>query len=356
MEKFICGDCIEVMNKMPIESVDFVFADPPYFMQVDTTKSLGRPEGGAFQGCNDDWDKFANMESYKNFTRQWLTGARRVLKKDGSICVISGMQSIHEIGSILRELGFWVLNDIVWQKSNPTPNFGGTRLCNVHETLIWAAKSKNSKVTFNYKTGKAMNNGKQMGSVWTFPVCSGNERLKDKEGNKLHTTQKPEALLHRVICLFTKPNDLILDPFAGTCTTGAVAKRCGRNSISIEMEQRYLDYGIERVKTAEPCIGDTENAVCDIKPMKVSFKELADAGYVRIGEIMRHIKTGGTVRLVSDNGYVEYGDFSISMHEAAAKMMGRTGRVNGYEWFAVERGGEWVSLMDIRERYRQNHA
>ena len=214
--QILSGETIEIMKTLPDESFDFCFADPPYFMQIDDGKKLYRVEGTEFDGCDDKWDKFPSMDSYKKFTFDWLTQARRLLKKDGAICVISGMQSIFEIGTILRNLGFWVINDIIWKKTNPTPNFGGTRLNNSHETLIWASKSKKSKFTFNYKTGKFLNGGKQMGSIWEFPVCSGNERLKDNQNNKLHNTQKPEALLYRVVALFTKIGDLVLDPFGGT--------------------------------------------------------------------------------------------------------------------------------------------
>ena len=191
----ICGDTIEELKKLPSSSIDFCFADPPYFMQIDEKKKLYRVEGTEYDGCDDEWDKFPSMDAYKEWTSKWISEIYRVLKKDGTFCVISGMQSIYEIGNIMRDIGFWVINDIIWKKSNPTPNFSGSRLNNSHETMIWAAKSKKSHFTFNYKTGKFLNDGKQMGSIWTFPVCSGNERLKDDNGNKLHTTQKPEALL-----------------------------------------------------------------------------------------------------------------------------------------------------------------
>ena len=301
INKIIVGDTIEKMRELPDKSFDFCFADPPYFMQIEEGKKLFRVEGTEFDGCDDDWDKFSSMDSYKEFTKNWLYEVRRLLKDDGTICVISGMQSIYEIGSILRELGYWVINDIIWKKSNPTPNFGGTRLNNSHETLIWAAKSKKSKFTFNYKTGKFLNNGKQMGSIWEFPVCSGNERLKDDEDKKLHSTQKPEALLYRIIALFTKKSDLVLDPFGGTMTTGAVAKKMGRNFTMIERDEKYVKYGQIRLDNTNAEVGDVENAVFDIKPIKVTMKEMVEAGYYQVGEEFVN-KKGEIAILADENG------------------------------------------------------
>lgn len=351
--KILAGDTIEKMKELPSESFDFCFADPPYFMQIEEGKKLYRVEGGEFDGCDDDWDKFSSMDAYKEFTRQWLSEVRRLLKKDGSICVISGMQSIYEIGSILRELGYWVINDIIWKKSNPTPNFGGTRLNNSHETLIWATKSKKSKLSFNYKTGKYLNGDKQMGSIWEFPVCSGSERLKDDNDEKLHNTQKPEALLHRIICLFTKPGDLVLDPFGGTMTTGAVAKKCGRSYTMIERDEKYILYGQKRLDATKPEMGDVENAVFDIKPLKVSVKEMVDAGFFKIGEKFIH-KNGKEAILVSDKGILRYEDKEASMHEIAGIMMGSERRQNGFDYFFVERDGKLVSIDDVRCNYRDS--
>ena len=351
--KILQGDSIEVLKQMPDETFDFCFADPPYFMQIEEGKKLYRVEGTEFDGCNDDWDKFPSMNEYKNWTLRWLTEVRRVLKKDGAICVISGMQSIYEIGSILRDLGFWVINDIIWQKSNPTPNFGGTRLNNSHETLIWAAKSKKSKFTFNYKTGKFLNGGKQMGSIWNFPVCSGNERLKDENDKKLHSTQKPEALLYRTIVLFTNIGDLILDPFGGTMTTGAVAKRTGRNFTMIERDQNYIKYGQIRLDNVKEEIGDIELAKLDVKPMKVSMTEMVDAGYFNIGENFYH-KNGETGILVDKKGYLEYKGIKDSMHEIAAKMMNGSRRVNAFDYLYVQRNGGLISISEIRDNYRKS--
>ena len=348
----IQGETVEQMKKLPSESFDFCFADPPYFMQLEENKKLLRVEGTEFKGVDDDWDKFESMDAYKEFTKNWLSEVRRLLKKDGAICLISGMQSIFEIGSILRDLGYWVINDIIWEKSNPTPNFGGTRLNNSHETMIWAVKDKKSRFTFNYKTGKELNGGKQMGSIWTFPVCSGNERLKDDDGEKLHNTQKPEALIHRLMVLFTKKGDLVLDPFGGTMTTGAVAKKTGRDYVMIEMDEKYIRYGQRRLDAVIQEIGDIENATFDIKPPRVTFKEMIDNGFYLIGEEFIH-KNGEIAILKNDKGQIEYKGETDSMHEIAAKMMGASRRVNAFDYLFVRRNNELVSIDDIRSKYRK---
>ena len=348
----IQGDTIEQMKKLPDCSFDFCFADPPYFMQIEKGKKLFRVEGTEFNGCDDEWDKFESMESYKEFTKQWLMEVKRLLKPDGSICVISGMQSIYEIGSILRELGYWVINDIIWQKSNPTPNFGGTRLNNSHETLIWAAKSKKSKFHFNYKTGKYLNGGKQMGSIWNFAVCVGNERLKDENNQKLHSTQKPEALLYRIIVLFTYPGDFILDPFGGTMTTGAIAKQTGRDYVMIERDEKYIKYGKERLEKIVPHIGDVEKAIFDIQPIKVSMAEMIANKYFVIGETFIH-KNGERAILIDDKGKLQYKGKIDSMHEIAALMMNGSRRVNAFDYLYVERDNQLISISEVRDNYRK---
>ena len=351
--KILQGDTVEILKTIPDETFDFCFADPPYFMQIENGKKLYRVEGSEFDGCDDEWDKFDSMKAYTDWTRKWLAEVKRVLKKDGSICLISGMQSIYEIGAILRELGYWVINDIIWQKSNPTPNFGGTRLNNSHETLIWATKNKNSKFTFNYKTGKFLNNGKQMGSIWNFPVCSGNERLKDENNEKVHNTQKPEALLYRIMVLFTKKGDLVLDPFGGTMTTGAVAKKTGRLYTMIERETKYIKYGKIRLENTKEEIGDIENAVFDIKPIKVSVAEMVAAGYFNIGENFYH-KNGEVAKLIDNKGRLDYKGMVDSMHEIAAKMMNGKRRVNAFDYLYVLRNGELISISTVRDNYRNS--
>lgn len=350
--KILKGDTIDVMRNIPNNTFDFCFADPPYFMQIEQGKKLYRVEGTEFDGCDDDWDKFPSMDAYKMFTKDWLTQVRRVLKDNGAICVISGMQSIFEIGAILREIGFWVINDIIWQKSNPTPNFGGTRLNNSHETLIWAAKSKKSKYCFNYKTGKYLNGGKQMGSIWSFPVCSGNERLKDENGAKVHNTQKPEDLLYRIIALFTSKGDFILDPFGGTMTTGAVAKKMGRNYTMIERDEKYIKYGKVRLENIVPQIGDVENATFDIKPLKVSMSEMIANNYFHVGESF-YTEKGLSAILVSKSGKLKFEGKIESMHDIAALMLGKSRRVNAFDYLYVKRDNELVSINQVRNSFRK---
>lgn len=352
VNRILEGDTVETLKCIPDKTFDFCFADPPYFMQIEEGKKLIRVEGTEFDGCDDDWDKFPSMDAYKDFTTNWLREVRRVLKDNGTVCVISGMQSIYEIGSIIRDLGFWIINDIIWKKSNPTPNFGGTRLNNGHETLIWASKSKKSKFEFNYKTGKYLNGGKQMGSIWEFPVCSGNERLKDDEGNKLHNTQKPEALLYRIIALFTSVDDLVLDPFGGTMTTAAVAKQMGRNFTMIERDKKYIEYGQRRIDQVLPLISNVELATFDEKPTKAKMGEMVDAGFFAIGEKF-YSANGEWAILADSHGNLEYKGQIKSMHEVAAIMLGKARRVNAFDFLSVLRDGEFVSISKIRNDFRR---
>src|SRR5215472_15150374 len=231
--EILVGDCVALMGRLPAASVDLVFADPPYNLQLGG--ELLRPNNSRVDGVEEAWDRFADFAAYDRFTRAWLEGARRILKPDGALWVIGSYHNIFRVGSQLQDLGFWILNDIVWRKTNPMPNFRGRRFTNAHETLIWAARSEASRYTFNYDAMKALNEALQMRSDWLFPLCGGPERLK-QDGKKAHPTQKPEALLHRVLLASTKPGDLVLDPFFGTGTTGAVAKRLGRRFIGIERD------------------------------------------------------------------------------------------------------------------------
>lgn len=353
INKIIIDDVINGLKNIPDKTFDFCFADPPYFMQIPENKKLMRVEGKEYKGCNDEWDKFASLDEYKKWTFNWLKEVKRTLKDNGAICVISGMQSIYEIGNILRELGYWVINEIIWQKSNPTPNFKGTRLNNSHETIIWAAKSKQSKFTFNYKTGKYFNNGKQLGSVWKFPVCSGKERLHVENGEKLHSTQKPFALIYQIITLFTKKDDLILDLFAGTMTTSVVAKKTGRFYTAIEKEEKYIKYAKERIDNTKKEIGIVENGILDLKPTKVSMKNMIDKNYFKIGESFIH-KNGKNAILVDEKGNLEFKHSIQSMHLTAGKMMNLNIRVNGFDYFKVIRDGKLISIDDIRNKYRKD--
>ena len=251
------GDTIENLKKIPDESIDLIFADPPYFMQ--TEGELHRTDGTKFQGVEDEWDKFSSYNEYDKFCFEWLKECKRILKKDGSIWVIGSFQNIYRIGYIMQNLGYWILNDIIWSKPNAAPNFSGTRYQNSHETLIWCTKSKKSKYTFNYKTMKYLNNDKQDKSVWDIGICIGNERLKGEDGKKVHSTQKPEKLLYKVILSTSKPNDIVLDPFFGTGTTGAIAKLLGRNYIGIEREHEYNLVAQKRIDNVIPLNDDISN-------------------------------------------------------------------------------------------------
>ena len=256
------GDCIEQMKKLPDNSVDVIFADPPYNMQLGG--DLHRPDSTKVDAVDDAWDKFSNFAAYDDFTLAWMNEARRVLKDNGTMWVIGSYHNIFRVGAKIQDLGFWILNDIVWVKTNPMPNFRGTRFTNAHETLIWCAKSEKSKYTFNYDSMKFFNDGLQMRSDWNVPICLGAERLKDDDGKKVHTTQKPEALLYRIILASTNPGDVILDPFFGTGTTGAVAKKLGRKYIGIDLNPEYIELAKQRFeetffraqKISEPIVED----------------------------------------------------------------------------------------------------
>ncbi len=361
----INGNCIEELSKLPENSIDLIFADPPYWMRVEG--SLMRVEGTEFDGCDDDWDKFNTLEEYEDFTKNWLKACYRVLKPNASIWVIGGMQCIYSIGAIMQQLGFWFINDIIWHKKNPTPNFMGTRLNNSHETLIWATKSIKSKYTFNYKTAKELNvdtvsekdyaNGvrKQMGSVWRFSVCAGSERLKRDNGEKLHSTQKPIELLKRIIAISSKKGDIVLDPFGGTMTTGAAAKMFGRKYIMIEKEEEYCKYGKKRLDDIKYEDNDIANSTFDIKPKRVTMAEMIENGYFTVGEFF-YLKKGDAVAELIKDGKLLYENNIIDMHTCAAKAKGvKATRLNGFDYWYVMRNNERVSISQIREDYRKNN-
>lgn len=354
---------IEYMNSMPEESVDLIFADPPYWMRVEG--QLNRVEGSKFDGCDDEWDQFNSSEDYEKFTRDWLTACYRILKPNGSIWVIGGMQCIYTIGAIMQNIGYWFINDVIWHKKNPTPNFMGTRLNNSHETLIWATKSKKSKFKFNYKTAKELNTDtvnkiefekgirKQMGSVWSFSVCSGNERLKDDNGDKLHSTQKPLEMLERIIAISSNKNDIVLDPFGGTMTTGAAAKRMGRHYIMLELEKKYCNYGRKRLDKIKVEDDDIINAVYDIKPIKVKFTELIDNNYLQAGESF-YLKKGEKKAVLLKNGKINLEEEIVDIHSGAAKAKNvKSDRLNGFNHWYVMRNGKLTSISDVREDYRK---
>lgn len=361
----IHGNCLEEMKKIPSNSIDLIFADPPYWMRVEGI--LKRPEGTDFSGCNDEWDNtFDTNQDYSEFTRQWLSECHRILAKNGSIWVIGGMQCIYTIGAIMQELGFWFINDVIWHKTNPTPNFMGTRLNNSHETLIWATKDKKSKFTFHYKTAKQLNTDnisvdlfddgkrKQMGSVWRFAVCSGNERLKNENGEKLHSTQKPEELLYRIIALTSNVGDLVFDPFGGTMTTATVAKKLGRNYLTIEQELEYVQAGTKRVNQAVFVDNEIARAKLDEKPLKAPMSDMIKAGFFEVGERF-YLKNSNEFAELTADGKLIYQAQIYDMHTLSAKIKAvKAERLNGFEWWQVERNGLRIGISDVRENYRNS--
>ena len=360
--KVLNGDCITILKKMPPESVDLIFADPPYWMRIAGV--LNRPTGTEYDGCNDEWDnRFVSNEDYKEFTKSWISECIRVLKPNGSFWVIGGMQCIYTIGAIMQDLGLWFINDVIWWKTNPTPNFRGTRINNAHETLIWATKSKNAKYTFNYKTAKELNTDtvlpkdfssairKQMGSVWRIGVCQGEERAKNNQGKKLHSTQKPEEILYRIIAINSKIGDIVLDPFGGTMTTAAVAKRMGRKYITIEKSKEYCEYGEKRLDNIKEKVTDIELATFDKKPPRVTFTEMIDAGYFDEGEPLYFQGTPYFYLMYSGKIYSEH-ETNIDIHSAIAKTKGSSAdRLNGWNYWEVKRGEDFVLIDDIRQKY-----
>ena len=281
----IQGDCIAAMNGLPAGSVDMIFADPPYNLQLEG--DLLRPNNSKVDGVDEAWDQFADLATYDKFTEAWLSAARRVLKEDGTLWVIGSYHNIFRVGAKLQDLGYWVLNDVIWRKTNPMPNFRGKRFTNAHETMIWCARARESKYTFNYASMKALNEDLQMRSDWLFPICGGGERLKDGEGKKTHPTQKPEALLHRVIMAATKPGDIVLDPFFGTGTTGVVAKRLGRRYIGIERDTGYLKAAHERLNRTQPADPEAVSPIPSKREEpRIPFGWLVERGYLTPGMVL----------------------------------------------------------------------
>ena len=362
INKIINADSIEYLKTLDDNSFDLIFADPPYWMRTEGT--LKRTDGTTFNGVYENWDKFKTLDEYKNFTYNWLKECKRVLKKDGSIWVIGGMQCIYSIGSIMQDLGFWIINDVIWHKKNPTPNFKGTRLNNSHETLIWASKDKNSKFTFNYKTAKELNKEnvsnqefikgirKQLGSIWQFSVVNGSERLKDKNNNKLHSTQKPEDLLYRIIAISSKIGDLILDPFGGTMTTACVAKRMGRKYLTIEKEKKYCDYGNIRLDNTFEDITDIERATYDKKPLKVSLKEMIKDGFLKENENL-YLSDYKTYVNINSDGKIKINEKLYDIHTGAAILKKvNAEKLNGFMYWYVKRDDSYILIDTIRNNYR----
>ncbi len=350
LDTILVGDCIDHMNSLPAGSVDLIFADPPYNLQLE--EGLTRPDQSRVDAVDDEWDKFESFAHYDAFTRAWLAAAQRVLKPDGAIWVIGSYHNIFRVGASLQDLGFWMLNDIVWRKSNPMPNFRGTRFTNAHETLIWASKNRKSRPTFNYEALKLANEDTQMRSDWLFPICTGNERLKDANDEKVHPTQKPEALLHRIFLATTKPGDVVLDPFFGTGTTGAVAKKLGRHFIGIERENAYIAAALKRIAAIKP----HESAVIETILAKraaprVAFGSLVEQGLVRPGMKLFDAKRRYQAKVRIDGSLI-CDTHQGSIHKVGALVQGFDA-CNGWTFWHYEQDGALRPIDELREHVRE---
>jgi site-specific DNA-methyltransferase (adenine-specific) len=343
------GDTIEELKKIPDKSIDLIFADPPYFMQTDGV--LLRTDGSKFQGVEDEWDKFSGYNEYDEFCFQWLKECKRVLKKDGAIWVIGSFQNIYRLGYIMQNLGYWILNDVIWSKPNAAPNFAGTRYQNSHETLLWCTLSEKSKYTFNYKTMKHLNDDKQDKSVWDIGICIGNERLKGEDGKKIHSTQKPEKLLYKVILSTSKPGDIVLDPFFGTGTTGAVAKLLNRNWIGIEREHEYNKAAQSRIDKISSLDDDITMLKLEVKPPKVSLTKLIEAGYLHDNEELFNKKGDKICNLLHD-GKVTDGEDILSIHKMSAKYLNLSNN-NGWDYFYYKKDGNLIDIDSLRYLYKK---
>jgi len=346
LNKITNGNSLEILKKIPDKTFDLVFADPPYNLQIG--KKLKRPDDSKVNGVNDKWDQFKNFNDYDNFCKLWLTESKRVLKDNGSIWVIGTYHNIFRLGYHIQNMGFWILNDVIWRKNNPMPNFRGTRFTNAHETLIWASKNKKSKYTFNYQSLKCLNDDLQMRSDWTLPICSGNERIK-KNGKKVHSTQKPESLLHRILLASTNKGDFVFDPFLGTGTTAAVAKKLGRNYFGIENEKKYFKTAKQRL---EKTIKMEDHYLDTIKNNKskprIPFGSLVELGIVKPGMSVFDYKKKVNAKIMAD-GSIKYQNSEGSIHKVAAKIIGAES-CNGWTYWHYNNNGSMLPIDDLRQR------
>ena len=356
LDTILAGDCATAMDALPEASVDLVFADPPYNLQL--RGELHRPDNSRVDAVDDHWDRFESLRAYDAFTRRWLKAARRVLKPDGAIWVIGSYHNVFRVGAAMQDEGFWLLNDVVWRKTNPMPNFRGRRLTNAHETLIWASRSEGSRYTFNYEAMKALNEGVQMRSDWTFPICTGHERLKNARGEKAHPTQKPEALLHRLLIGSTDPGDVVLDPFFGTGTTGAVATMLGRRFVGIEREAAYRQLAAERiakVRALPPAA--LEVTTSRRAEPRIPFGQLVERGMLRPGEELSS-GTGRAARIRADGTLAGTGaDRAVkgSIHQVGAAYEGAPS-CNGWTYWHFLREGKAVPIDALRQQIRDELA
>ena len=349
-DRIIISDCLDALAALPAESVDLVFADPPYNLQL--SHALTRPDQSLVDAVDDDWDRFASFADYDRFTTAWLQGVRRVMKPNATLFVIGSYHNIFRVGSTLQDLGFWILNDVVWLKANPMPNFRGRRFTNAHETLIWASRDEAAKqYTFNYEALKGANDDTQMRSDWFMPICSGSERLKDRNGDKLHPTQKPEALLTRILLSATKPGDVVLDPFFGSGTTGAVARRYGRTCVGIERDPVYAAAAASRIAAVEPVGAETLDVLATKRSEpRLAFATLLETGAVVPGQALydarRRVKAA-----VRADGLIGIGTIAGSIHKIGALAQGLPA-CNGWTYWHYEDAGTLKPIDALRERAR----
>ncbi len=349
LNRILPGNSLEVLKNMPQNSIDMVFADPPYNLQLNN--DLHRPDYSTVNGVNEEWDKFGSFKDYDNFTFQWLNSVKSLLKPNGTIWVIGSYHNIYRLGYILQNLGFWILNDIIWRKTNPMPNFRGKRFTNAHETLIWAGKSDKSKYTFNYDAMKSLNGDLQMRSDWFLPICTGNERLKNNEGEKLHPTQKPESLLNRIILSSSNINDIILDPFFGTGTTGVVAKKLKRKYIGIEENITYIKKASQRIdetKILQP--DDVIRIIPKKQEPRIPFGSLLEKGLIFPGELLTDFRKRWIAKVRADGSLISDKNKG-SIHSVGAALQGLPA-CNGWTFWHIKRSGRLVPIDNLRTAIR----
>ena len=346
LNKIVNGNSLEILKTIPNKTFDLVFADPPYNLQIG--KKLKRPDDSKVNGVNDKWDQFKSFDDYDNFCKKWLTECKRVLKDNGSIWVIGTYHNIFRLGYHIQNKGYWMLNDVIWRKNNPMPNFRGTRFTNAHETLIWASKNKNSKYTFNYQSLKCLNDDLQMRSDWTLPICNGSERIK-RNGKKVHSAQKPESLLHRILLASTNKGDFVFDPFLGTGTTAVVAKKLGRNYFGVEKEKKYFQTSKQRL---EKTIKIEDHYLDTIKSNKskprIPFGSLVELGIVKPGMSVFDQKKKVNAKIMAD-GSIKYQNSEGSIHKVAAKIIGAES-CNGWTYWHYNKNGSILPIDHLRQR------
>jgi len=346
LNKIVNSNTLEVLKKIPNKTFDLVFVDPPYNLQIG--KKLKRPDDSKVNGVNDKWDQFESFNNYDNFCKEWLTECKRILKDNGSIWVIGSYHNIFRIGYHIQNIGYWLLNDVIWKKNNPMPNFRGTRFTNAHETLIWASKYKNSKYTFNYQSLKCLNDDLQVRSDWTLPICSGKERVK-KNGKKVHSTQKPESLLHRILLASTNKGDFVFDPFLGTGTTAVVAKKMGRNYFGIEKEKKYFETAKQRLEKTVKIKDDYLDTIKNNKSKpRIPFGSLVELGIVKPGMNIFDQKKKINAKIMAD-GSIKYLNSEGSIHKMAAKIIGAES-CNGWTYWHYDIKGSMIPIDNLRQK------